>query len=201
MLDWLKNITKEQPEFWKEYLAKFDKKSNPKRYVAIRTDYSGLNLDKDVIYAISCISVINNSIIINDSFEVILMQYKYLHDNQLSNEFIIQSNQDKMSEAQALEAFVNFIGNAILVGHRIHHEVDLLNKALEKLNCGRLKNEAIDIEIMCQKWNNTIDKPYTIDDLYALFELQKSEIHATSEEAYKIALLFLKLKSRLGIEL
>jgi DNA polymerase-3 subunit epsilon len=27
MLDWLKNINKEHPEFWKNYVSKFDKKS------------------------------------------------------------------------------------------------------------------------------------------------------------------------------
>jgi DNA polymerase-3 subunit epsilon len=34
MLDWLKQINKESPDFWKAYLAKFGKKSN--RYVVLR---------------------------------------------------------------------------------------------------------------------------------------------------------------------
>ena len=35
MLDWLKIIHKEYPEFWKLYLSKFEKKSN--RYVVLST--------------------------------------------------------------------------------------------------------------------------------------------------------------------
>ena len=29
MLDWLKNITKEHPEFYKEYISQFEKNSSP----------------------------------------------------------------------------------------------------------------------------------------------------------------------------
>jgi DNA polymerase-3 subunit epsilon len=39
--------------------------------------------------------VVDDSIL-GDSFEVILLQYKYLHDNRLSNEFIIESKMNKL---------------------------------------------------------------------------------------------------------
>ena len=41
MLDWIKNINKEYPEFWKNYLSKFDKKAS--RYVVLSTETTGLN--------------------------------------------------------------------------------------------------------------------------------------------------------------
>ena len=47
MLDWIKNINKEYPEFWKTYLSKFEKKSN--RFVVLSTETTGLSLEKDVI--------------------------------------------------------------------------------------------------------------------------------------------------------
>ena len=36
MLDWLKNINKEYPEFWKNYISKFDEKSS--RFVVLSTE-------------------------------------------------------------------------------------------------------------------------------------------------------------------
>ena len=87
MLDWLKHINKEHPEFWKEYLTKFSKKS--KRYVVLSTEATGSSTEKDVITYISAFAVENDSILINDSFETILLQYRFLHDNHLSNEYII----------------------------------------------------------------------------------------------------------------
>ena len=71
MLDWLKNINKEYPDFWKTYLAKFEHKSN--RYVVFSTETSGLNPDKDVILSIGSFAIVNNRIHIGDSFESILI--------------------------------------------------------------------------------------------------------------------------------
>ena len=78
MLDWLKNISKEHPDFWKAYVSKFDKKSS--RYVVISTEASGLNPSKDVILSIGAFAVINDSIFIGDNFEAILLQYKFILD-------------------------------------------------------------------------------------------------------------------------
>lgn len=197
MLEWLKNINKEHPEFWKNYHSKFEKRSS--RYVILKTHNTGLNPDKDVILSIGAISVINNSIIVRDSFEVILLQYVYLHENGLSNEFIIESKQPKLGEREAMQAFINFIGNAVLVGHRIDSDVDFINVALEKMDCGKLKNEALDIEIMYRKLHDITDKEFSIGALCDIFKIHKSEEHSSSEDAYNIAVLFLKLKSRLGL--
>lgn len=197
MFDWIKNINKEYPEFWKQYVSKFEKKSS--RFVVISTETTGLNPTKDVVLSLAGIGVENNSIVIQDHFEVILLQYKFLHDNEMSNEFIIESQQTKLHEPEAMQAFVEFIGNAVLVGHRIHFDVDMINEALYKMGCSRLKNEALDIEIMHRKLNDITDKPFSVDDLCKIYKIEKAEQYSTAEEAYTLALLFLKLKSRLGI--
>ncbi len=198
MFDWLKkNINKEYPEFWKVYLSKFEKKSN--RYIALSIDATGHNPTKDVILSIGAVAVVNNGIQIGDSYEVLLLQYKYLHDNGLSNEFIVESKQPKLGEREAIPALVDYIGNAILVGHRINLDVELINEALEKLDCGRLKNEALDIEIMQQKLNDNTDKPFSVEALCTIYNTDKTEDYSSSVNAYTIALLFLKLKSRLGL--
>jgi len=198
MLDWLKNISKEHPEFWKSYLSKFEKKTN--RYVAICLETTGLNPKKDVIISFGAIAVINDNIIIGDTFEVAIPQYKYLHDNGITNDFIMESNQPKLAEPAAIESFINYIGNATLVGHRIHFDVEMINEVLEKLACGRLKNEALDIEVMYKKLHDINDKNFSLDELSHLFKIAKTERISTTDDAYTIALLFLKLKSRLGIK-
>jgi DNA polymerase-3 subunit epsilon len=198
MIDWIKNINKEYPEFWRNYLSKFE--IRPQRYVALSIDYSGVNPQKDVIMALGAIGIENDKINIGDFFEVVLLQYIFLHENGLSNEFIIESDQPKLGEREAIQAFVEFLGNAILVGHKINLSIDLMNAALEKMNCGRLKNDAIDIEIMYQKYKDTSDKSYSMDDLCNEFKLPIIEETAIPDLAYTISLLFLKLKSRLGLK-
>ena len=198
MLDWIKNINKEHPEFWKTYLSKFDKKSN--RYVVLSTETTGLNPKKDVILSFGAVGVVNDNILIGDVFEVVIPQYKFLHDNGLSDDFLLESSQPKLSEIQAIEMFINFIGNATLVGHRIHFDIEMINEALEKSSCGRLKNEALDIEIMYKKLHDINDKNFSLDELSHLFKIAKTERISTTDDAYTIALLFLKLKSRLGLK-
>jgi len=198
MLDWLKNINKEFPDFWKTYLAKFDERSS--RFVVFSTETSGLNPDKDVILSIGSFAIIDNSIVIGDSFEAVLLQYTYLHDNGLSNEFILESKMKKLSEPEAIQDFIDYIGNAVLVGHHIDFDVDMINSALERLDCGRMKNEAFDIDVMYRKLKDINDKEFSLDELSELLNIPKSYRKTPSEDAYKIGLLFLKLKSRLGIK-
>jgi DNA polymerase-3 subunit epsilon len=198
MLDWIKNINKEYPEFWKLYLTKFETKSN--RYVILSTETTGLNPKKDVILSFGAIGVVNDVIKIGDNFEVVILQYKYLHDNGLSNEFLIESKLSKLAEPQAIQSLVDYIGNAVLVGHRIHFDIEMINEVLEKMDCGKLKNEALDIEIMHQKLLDITNKSFSLDDLSKLYKIPQSEKNSASDDAYSIALLFLKLKTRLGFK-
>lgn len=197
MFDWIKNINKDYPEFWKNYLSKFERKSS--RFIALSLETTGLNPEKDVILSFGAVGIENNSILVSDSFEVILLQYKYLHDNGLSNEFIIESQQPKLGEREALQAFIEYIGNAVLVGHRIHFDVEMINEALERMDCGRLKNEALDVEIMHQKLNDNTDKHFSIDELCKAHKVPVSDRLSSAEDAYTLGLLFLKLKAKLGL--
>jgi DNA polymerase-3 subunit epsilon len=198
MIDWIKNINKAHPEFWKVYLSKFDKKND--RYISLSIDTTGLNPKKDVILSFGAIAILNDNILIGDLFEATIPQYKFLHDNDLPSDFLLESEQPKLSEVQALEFFINYIGNSTLVGHRINFEIEMINEALERLGCGRLKNEALDIEVMYNKLHDNNDKKKSLDELASFYKITKVERTSTTDNAFTIALLFLKLKSRLGLK-
>ena len=197
MLDWLKN--KKHPEFWKLYLQKQEEKSS--RYVTLSLQATGLNPNKDVILSIGTVGIQNNELVIKDSFEVILLQYIYNHDNGFSNEFIIESKMPKHTEGEGIQKLVSFLGNAIIIGHRVDFDIEMINKALEKLECGRLKNEALDLEIMFKKWKESSDdKKFTMDEIAKSLKLPEIEYDSTAEEAYTMGLCFLKLKKYLRID-
>jgi DNA polymerase-3 subunit epsilon len=197
MLDWLININKDFPEFWKKYLSKFEKKS--KRFVVLSLETTGLNPEIDVILSIGAFAVTNNSIYIGDSFETVFAQYKFFHDNGISNEFTLETKMVKLGEAEGIQSFIEFVENAVLVGHHVDIDVEIINAALERLGCGRLKNEALDIDIMHRKLNDISNKQFSLDELCQIYKIPKSDRNSSSEDAYEIALLFLKLKSRLGL--
>ena len=198
MLDWLKNINKEYPEFWKNYISKFDEKSS--RFVVLSTETSGLSPTKDVILTIGAFAVVNDSILIGDSFETTLLQYKFFHDNGLMNEFMVESKMKKLSEPEAIQSLIEFIGNSVIVGHHVDFDVEIINQALERMECGRLKNEALDIDVMHRKLLDINDKQFSLDELSKIYNVPISDRNSAAEDAYKTALLFLKLKSRLGLK-
>jgi len=87
----------------------------------------------------------------------------------------------------------------LLVGHHIDFDVEMINVALERLDCGRLKNEALDIDVMHRKLLDINNKQFSLEELCKIYKIPVSDRNSSSEDAYKIALLFLKLKSRLGL--
>jgi DNA polymerase-3 subunit epsilon len=198
MLEWLKHLKRDYPDFWKTYLSKFDSKSS--RFVILNIETSGHNLENDVILSISTFGITDNTILIKDSFESILLQYVYNHDNGISNAYIIESNKLKLTEQQAVQQLVEHLENAVIIGLHINFAIEMINVVLEKMHCGKLKNEALDIEIMFQKWKDNRDRSFSLDEMCAAFKIPKNlnEDECTGN-AYAIALLFLKLKSRLHI--
>jgi DNA polymerase-3 subunit epsilon len=192
-----KLFNKEYPEFWKKYTASF--KNPATKYVVISMETSGLDPDKDVIMSIAATSVIQNRIILKDSFEI-LIQHKKNLDVTIDNEFISASKTEKVSENEAIETLLNYLNNSILIGHRIDFDIEMLNEALSRLKLGKIRNEAFDIEAMFNKIMETNEKKYSLEEMSKSLKINLSDRNSVADDAYSIALLFLKMKDKLGIK-
>lgn len=194
MLQWLNN---KYPEFWKKYISSFKEKSD--RYVVLSIESTGLNTSKDVILAISAVTIMNNRMIVKDALELYISHTKSeIEINQ--NEFLLVSKVAKKAESEAIELLINFIGNATIIGHRVYQDIELLNASLSKLGCGKLKNEALDIEIMFNKVKDTIDKKYALEEMSTYFSVPVNDRISIADDTFSIAILFLKLKTILKIK-
>ncbi|MBC7640779.1 MAG: 3'-5' exonuclease, partial [Flavobacterium sp.] len=181
MFDWIKNIGGNYPEFYKNYLSKFDKKST--RFVALSIETTGLSKKEDQILSIGATAIVNNNIIINDSFDISFYKNTKINPDNLKEVEYLQ----KLSELvvpNAIESFLDYLENAVLVGHRIEFDVAILNEYLENLKCGKLKNEALDVEVMYKKLEDITDKQFSLDDLLKKFKVEKSERYSASEDAF-----------------
>ncbi|WP_353079168.1 3'-5' exonuclease [Flavobacterium sp.] len=188
---------KEYPEFWKKYTESF--KNPATKYVVISMETSGLDTEKDVIMSIAATSIVENRIILKDSFEIYIKHTTPL-DISLDNEFITVSKVEKVSEEVAIETLIEYLGNSIFIGHRIDFDIEMLNQMLSRLKLGKLKNEAYDIEAMFNKLSETNDKKYAMEEMSKFLNISISERNSVADDAYSIAILFLKLKSKLGIK-
>jgi hypothetical protein len=52
----------------------------------------------------------------------------------------------------------------------------MINVALEKMNCGRLKNEALDIDIMHRKLLDINNKEFSLDELCTIYKIPLNTI-------------------------
>ena len=192
-----KLFNKEYPEFWKKYTDSF--KNPATKYVVLSMETSGLDTDKDVIMSIAATSVIDNRIILKDSFEIFI-QHKKHTEIDIDNEFISVSKIEKVFENEAIETLLNYLNNSILIGHRIDFDIEMLNKALSRLKLGKIRNEAFNIEDMFNKIMKTNEKKYSLEEMSKALKINLSERNSVADDTYSIALLFLKMKDKLGIK-
>lgn len=180
---WIKEFTGGNPEFWKEYVASFELKSNEvKKHIVI-----DLKTTNDEILSIAGIQIENNLLIVKNFIEI----------NFQNNENLTPNNE---IESNGIAAFLNFIKNATLVGYNMNFTVEMINSILDKSNLGSLKNQSIDIELMHQKLIDfSSDKSISFDELCSLYKIDQNGRHTTSGDVYITALLFLKMNKKLNI--
>ena len=192
-----KLFNKEYPEFWKKYTDSF--KNPATKYVVISMETSGLDTEKDVIMSIAATSVIDNRIIIKDSFEIFIIHKRHT-ELDIDNEFISVSKIEKVFENSAIETLLNYLSNSILIGHRVDFDIEMLNEALSRMKLGNIRNEAFDIEAMFNKIKDTNEKKYSLEEMSKSLNVAMSNRNSVADDGYTIALLFLKMKDKLGIK-
>lgn len=197
--DWLTGNN--LPQFWKNYISLFDNDDvlQTKRYVVFDMETTGLDWKEDVILSIGAIGVTGSAIGVGDFFEVVLLQDKYTPQSVALNGVIKESG-ELVVEAEAMIRFLNFAKDAVLVGHNINLDIEMLNQALKRLDLGRIKNPFMDTNVLYQKWKDLPDDTQTsLDEVCDMLKIKKNERHTASGNAYMTALIFLKLKNKLGL--
>ncbi|MDV6167062.1 3'-5' exonuclease [Flavobacterium sp. DG1-102-2] len=198
--DWLtgNNV----PQFWKNYVSLFDKDDDNKikRYVVFDMETSGLDWKEDVILSIGAIGVIKSAIEIGDFFETTIKQESF-SPQSVALQGVLKENKEKVVEAEAMIQFLNFVKDATLVGHNINLDIEMINQALKRLDLGRIKNPFMDTNVLFQRWKGLPDDSKTsLEDVCDALKIRKDERHTASGNAYLTALVFLKLKNKLGLQ-
>ena len=196
--DWLTGGS--LPQFWKNYLSLFENDGGgPKRYVVFDMETSGLDWKEDVVLSIGCIGISNNAIEVNDFLEIYIQQDRY-SPQSVAMRGVIRDSAEKVVEAEGLIRFLNFVKDATLVGHNVNLDIEMLNQALKRLDLGRLKNPVMDTNVLYLRWKDLPeDEHATLDELCDALKIKRNDTHTASGNAFITALVFLKLKSKLGI--
>lgn len=190
------------PQFWKNYSSLFDndEKGQLRRYVIFDMETTGLDWKEDHILSIGAIGFTDNAIMAGDFFEVHVDHDNYRPHSVAMRGSILDNKHEKVVEAEAVIQFLNFIKDATLVSHNTNLDIEMLNQALKRLELGKVKNSVMDTNVLYQKWKGLAeDAAESLDDVCDALKIDKSDRHTASENAYTTALVFLKLKTKLGI--
>ena len=205
-LNWFKKKKTNYPDFWLAYLDAFNtnKKDSVEntRFIAFDTETTGFDRKKDRILSIGAVSFIGKSIKVNNSFEIYVKQEIFNAEAVKIHGLMKKGSEEKISELEAIKAFLLYIKDAILIAHHAHFDKTMVNEMLLRHSLGKLKNEFIDTGVLFNKskhiiYRENLKEHYTLDDLCKELNVPKVDRHTASGDALITAIVFLKILSRL----
>lgn len=190
--------------FWKKEEELFDENITIEetRFVVLDTETTGFDYTNDRILCIGALVLQNNIISIQNSFEVYIEQDHYDESTAqihgILKDFIVK----RPSELEALEKFLAYLGDSIIIAHHASFDITMINRALERNGLSELKNKALDTGVLYKKTlikSHLFERKdhYTLDDLADKFDISKKDRHTALGDAYITAIAFLKIVKKL----
>lgn len=190
--------------FWKKEENLFDENITIEetRFVVLDTETTGFDYENDRILCIGALALQNGTIAIQNSFEVYLQQDHYdkstAQIHGILRDFVLK----RPTELEALEQFLAFLGDSIIIAHHTIFDVTMINKALERNNLPQLINKTLDTAYLYKKTlikSHLFERKdhYTLDDLADKFDISKKDRHTALGDAYITAIAFLKIIKKL----
>lgn len=172
------------------------------RFVVLDTETTGFDYDNDRILCIGAISLQNGVISIPDSFEIYIHQDHYDKKSAQIHGILKDWVMDKPSELEALQEFLAFLGNSIIIAHHTIFDITMINRALERNGLPPLTNKTLDTAYLYKKtliMSNLLERKekYALDDLADKFDISKKDRHTAMGDAYITAIAFLKIVKKL----
>ena len=98
----------------------------------------------------------------------------------------------------ALPAFLEFIGDAVIVGHNVRFDLSFLNAAAIRLDYGRLGNDSVDTAALARRLIREEVRNLRLQSLAAHFRSPVTPNHRALEDARATAHVFHALLERVG---
>ena len=201
-MKFLSNLFNEEnnyPHYWNQYAKAFVDEDLPAfhkaEFVVFDTETTGLNVHKDRVLNIGAVTVRNSTIDVKSSFEIFLKQERFTAHTVPIHGITQNDLRAEYSEQQAVELFLDYIGNKILVGHHLYFDLRMINHMLLRQNLPELKNKCIDTEKLYKATrirSAIVDSDSSLDAIAENYRLDVSDRHTAAGDALLTALIFLR---------
>lgn len=219
-MEWLNRwLGRGKPDFadipvWQNYQAHFKNdytKHTPLsevRFVVLDTETTGLNPLTDHILSIGAVAVRNRQIFIEDRYEAYLPQStQAVPSSSIPIHGILQKHSATQTATMEalLTGFVDYLQNAVIVGHHVSFDKGILAQHCRTYLGGSLINRTADTIYLAQRvespWFNTptAHKPaaFELGALCQQYHIPIQDRHTATGDTMLTALLFIKLMGRL----
>jgi DNA polymerase-3 subunit epsilon len=169
------------------------------RFVVLDSETTGLDPRRDRIITIGAVAVRDGEILLDDSFDA-LLKMDYNHSSVTVHGITRDEASQGMDEPEALEQFLDYLRDGVIVGHHIGHDIQTLNAGYERHFGIELKNRALDTMDLTLHLNDDgafADRPmaqgFTLDALCEMFGIPPHDRHTAGGDAFITAQVFLRL--------
>lgn len=161
------------------------------RYVVVDVESSGLDMKKDRLISIGAVALVDGCIDFNDAFQVVLRQDQVsTHENILIHGIGGSAQAEGVDPAEALLAFLRYIGKAPLVAYHAFFDQAMIDKAMLEYLGLKLGLTWIDLAwILPDFFAFRSDGRVALDDWLRQFSIENILRHNAVSDAYATAML------------
>ena len=177
------------------------------RFVVLDSETTGLDPRHDRLITIGTVAVRAGEIRLDDTFDALLRV-----DENTSAVTVHGVTRDEsrsgIEEPEALERFLDYVRDGVIVGHHIGHDIATFDAGYERHWGMRLLNRSIDtmdLTLHLEQDGAFAGRPpirqFTLDALCEMFDVIPHDRHTASGDAFitaQVLLRLLKLASRCG---
>jgi DNA polymerase-3 subunit epsilon len=170
------------------------------RFVVLDCETTGLNPMADRIITIGAVAVQNGEILIEDSFEALL---KVARNTGAVTVHGVTRDESRggIEEEQALEMFLAYLKDGVIVGHHIGHDIASLDAGYNRHWGFQLSNRWLDTMNLALHLQSAGAFPnmhradeFTLDQLCNMFGIEPHGRHTATGDAFLTAQIFLRLR-------
>lgn len=194
------------PTFWLDYANLFKQKKSKNFeelvFVVLDTETTGFDKFQDRILSIGALKIQNNIIQVHEVLDIYIQQEKFNKETVAVHGILKNSKRKRVEETVAIQQFLEYVGDAIIVAHHASFDIGMINMALKRMGLPKLKNIVLDTGTLYKKTliKSYLVQPqqhYTLDDLADKFAISKKDRHTALGDAYITAVAFLKLLTKI----
>jgi DNA polymerase-3 subunit epsilon len=194
-----------EPDFFRRYRACFesswrdDTPVDEVRFVVLDSETTGLDAATDRIITIGAVAVQAGEIRLGDGFSM-LVKVDYNTPAVTVHGVTRDESRKGVDEAEAVEAFLAYLRDGVIVGHHIGHDIAMLDHACTRHWGTTLANRSLDtmdLTLHMERDGAFAGRPpirhFTLDSLCEMFGVIPHDRHTATGDAFLTAHVFLRL--------